>query len=205
LALAHKRLPVETIPWRMSEKAVLAFANWERVPVIVDNSKPVADSWPIAVYLERAYPDAPSLFGGKAGLGLARFYNVWADTVLNPAMSRFAMLEAYNHLAEADKPYFRRSREERFAMTLEEYCGDRESRLPAFRQLLEPIRQTLATQPYLSGDAPLYPDYILFGSLMWPRCISQFRLLDPGDPVDNWRQRLLDAFGGLARKAPGYW
>ena len=205
MALAHKQLEVETIPWRFSDKPLIAFANWERVPVIVDQGKPVVDSWAIATYLEGAYPARPSLFGGGAGLGLARFHNAWADTVLNPALSRFAMLDAYNHLSPADQPYFRRSRLERLGVSLEEYCKDREGRLPAFQQLLEPLRQTLAAQPYLGGEAPLYPDYIVFGSFMWSRCISPFRLLDETDPVNAWRERLLDAFGALARNAPGYW
>jgi glutathione S-transferase len=92
LALAHKQLAVETIPWRFTEKLVLAFANWERVPVIIDQNKPVVDSWEIAAYLENAYSTQPSLFGGAAGHSLARFYNVWADTVLNPALARFVVM-----------------------------------------------------------------------------------------------------------------
>ena len=103
-ALAHKELDVETIPWRYGDKALLAFANWERVPVIVDQGRSVVDSWAIASYLESAYPARPSLFEGPGGLGLARFYNAWADAVLNPALTRFVMLDAYNHLAPADQP-----------------------------------------------------------------------------------------------------
>ena len=137
-ALAHKELDVETIPWRYGDKALLAFANWERVPVIVDQGRSVVDSWAIASYLESAYPARPSLFEGPGGLGLARFYNAWADAVLNPALTRFVMLDAYNHLAPADQPYFRRSREERFGMTLEQYCRNSEERLPAFRQKSHP-------------------------------------------------------------------
>ncbi len=55
LALAHKGLKLETIPWRLTEKDRIAFVGSKRVPVIVDGSKQVADSWAIAVYLERAY------------------------------------------------------------------------------------------------------------------------------------------------------
>ncbi|HLW70516.1 MAG TPA: glutathione S-transferase family protein [Candidatus Binataceae bacterium] len=205
LALAHKQLEVETIPWRFTDKPQIAFANWERVPVIVDDGKPVVDSWAIASYLETAYPARPSLFGGAAGPSLARFYNAWADTALQPAMIRFNALDIFNHLAQEDRAYFRQSREARFGTTLEEFCKDRESRLPAFTQLLDPLRQTLAAQPFLGGDAPLYPDYIVFGSFMWSRSICPLRLLEPADPVNAWRERLLDAFGGLARRAPGYW
>ena len=108
LALAHKELEVETIPWRFTEKSVLAFANWERVPVIIDQDKPVVDSWGIAAYLEDAYAIRPSLFGGAAGHGLARFYNLWADTVLNPALARFVMHDVYERLAPKDQPYFKK-------------------------------------------------------------------------------------------------
>ena len=205
LALAHKQLAVETIPWHFTDKAAIAFANSERVPVIVDDGKPVADSWAIANYLEDAYRSKPSLFGGAVGCSLARFYNAWADTVLHPAMARFLALDILNHIAKEDQAYFRKSREDRFGMTLEEFCKDREARLPAFSQLLEPLRQTLASQPFLAGQQPLYPDYILFGSFMWARSIGTLRLLDRADPIDVWRERLLDAFGGMARRAPGYW
>ncbi len=205
LALAHKQLAVETIPWRFSDKAMIAFANSERVPVIVDGDRPVVDSWAIANYLEDAYGSQPSLFGGSTVRALSRFYNVWADTVLHPAMARCLVLDILNHLAPQDRTYFRKSREERFGMTLEEFTKDREARLPAFFQLLEPLRQTITSQPFIGGESPLYPDYIIFGSFMWARSIGSMRLLDPGDPVDAWRQHLLDAYGGMARKAPGYW
>jgi len=205
LALAHKQLEVETVPWRYQDKPLLAFAKWDRVPVIVDGTEPVVDSWNIANYLEDKYGSEPSLFGGPDGRNLTRFYNAWADTVLNGAISRFVAVDIFNHLTPGDQPYFRKTREDRFGMSLEEYCKDREARLPAFRQTLEPVRQTLAAQSFLGGDAPLYADYIVFGSLMWARCVSSLRLLDHSDPVNAWSERMLDAHGGLARNAPRYW
>ena len=72
----------------------------------------------------------------------------------------------------------------------------------ALRKLLEPLRQTLADQPFIGGDAPLYPDYIVFGTLQWPRAASPLRLLEPSDPVEAWRQRLLDSFDGLGAQLP---
>ena len=44
MALAHKGLAVETIPWRFTEKDVLAFSGSGTVPVIVDGGRAVADS-----------------------------------------------------------------------------------------------------------------------------------------------------------------
>ena len=66
LALAHKRLAIETIPWRFTEKAEIAPSGSKTVPVLVDGDRWIADSWTIANYLEDAYPDSPSLFGGAA-------------------------------------------------------------------------------------------------------------------------------------------
>jgi glutathione S-transferase len=67
-----------------------------------------------------------------------------------------------------------------------------------------PLRQTLKAQPFFGGDEPLYADYAVFGPFQWARCISPFQLLEEGDPVRLWRDRLLDGFGGMARKAMAY-
>jgi glutathione S-transferase len=205
MALAHKELEVETIPWRFVEKAKIAFANWERVPVIVDKGKPIVDSWAIALYLEEAYNSRPALFGGGSGRALSRFYNEWANAVVLGGIARLVVADIWHHLDPGDKDYFRSSRETRLGMTLEQYVADREKHLVTFRQSLEPLRQTLVTQPFLGGEAPLYPDYIVFGGFQWARSISPFVLLEASDPINQWRERLLDAFGALARKAPGYW
>lgn len=204
LALAHKGLEVETIPWRLTEKDRIAFAGSERVPVIVDGSKQVADSWAIAVYLEKAYPDAPSLFGGDAGMALSRFVNFWADTVMFPAIGPIVLMDVYNSLHEKDRDYFRKSREARFGMTLETFTGNPASKVAAFSKAIDPIRKTLETQPYLGGERPYYADYIVFGGFQFARCVSPRQLLEPNDPVYGWRSRMLGAFGVMAREALGY-
>ena len=70
MALAHKGLAVETVPWRLTEKDRLPQPNAGRVPVIVDGERVVHDSTAIADYLEERYPDRPSLFGGASGRAL---------------------------------------------------------------------------------------------------------------------------------------
>jgi glutathione S-transferase len=44
----------------------------------------------------------------------------------------------------------------------------------------------------------------VFGGFQWARAVSPFRLLEADDPIYAWREKLLDAFDGLARKSPGY-
>ncbi len=202
LALAHKDLPVETRPWRFSEKSALAPFGYERVPVLIDNGQAVADSWTIAEYLEDTYPDRPSLFEGPGGRAHARFINAWADQVMMPLISRMVVRDVWAALAPQDQHYFRTSRESRFGCPLEDVVADREATRETFGQALAPVRAVLRAQEWLGGEGPSYADYIVFGGLQWARCISRCALLDPADPLSGWRTRVLDLFGGVAAAAP---
>jgi glutathione S-transferase len=204
MALAHKGLDVETVPWRFTEKDQLPTPNDGRVPVIVDGGKVVHDSSAIADYLEERYPDRPSLFPGTAARGLSKFVQNWTETVLQVGLIRLVLLDIYNHVGPRDQEYFRQSRESRFGMTLEELAKDREARLPAFRTSLDPLRRTVERQAFVCGDAPAYADYIVFGAFQWARAISDFVLIASDDPIYAWRGRMLDLHDGLARKSPAY-
>jgi glutathione S-transferase len=204
MALAHKGLEVETIPWRFTEKDKLPQPNQGRVPVIIDDRRVVHDSTAIAEYLEQRYPDRPSLFGDAAGKALTRFVQNWTETVLQPGLIGFVVLDIWRHTGAQDQEYFRKSREERFGTTLENVVKDREARLPAFRDSLAALRRTVERQRFLAGDAPAYADYVVFGAFQWARAISDFELLAADDPVAAWRGRVLDTFDGIARKAPAY-
>jgi glutathione S-transferase len=203
MALAHKGLAVDTIPWRFTEKAEIAPSGQKLVPVLVDGDRWVADSWTIANYLEDTYEDSPSLFGGASARRLSRHYSSLADSLV-AAIFPFVALDILPHLAEQDRAYFRESREKRVGKPLEAFVADRDAKLPAFHASLMPLRQTLKAQPFFGGDEPLYADYAVFGPFQWARCISPFELLEKDDPVRLWRDRLLDGFGGMARKAMAY-
>jgi len=204
MALAHKGLAVETVPWGFTEKDRLPQPNAGRVPVIVDGGTVIHDSTAIADYLEDHYADGPSLFGGETGRALARFVQNWTETVLQPGIIPLVVLDIHRHSRSQDQGYFRRSREERFGRTLEQVVRDREARLPAFRASLDPLRRTVERQDFISGKTPAYADYIVFGAFQWARAISDFELLATDDPVRAWRGRMLDLHGGLARGTPAY-
>jgi glutathione S-transferase len=204
MALAHKGFAVETVPWRFTEKDKLPQPNAGRVPVIVDDGRIVHDSTAIAEYLETRYAGRTSLFGGEAARVLTRFVQNWTETVVQPGIVRFVVLDIWRHLGPEDRAYFRQSREERFGASLEDVIADRMARLPAFRDSLTPLRRTLEHRQFLAGEAPAYADYVVFGAFQWARSISDFELLTADDPIAAWRARMLDAFGGLARKSPAY-
>jgi len=204
MALTHKGLGFETVPWRFTEKDVIAFSGQPRVPVLVDGERVVSDSWTIATYLEDIYADRPSLFHGDGGRAATRFVNAWADGVLVGGIVRLIATDILANIDERDRAYFRKTREQRLGMSLEKLTADRDTQVLAFRKTLEPIRTVLATQPYLGGAEPAYADYAVFGCFQWSRCISRFALLLEDDPVWAWRDRLLSAFGGFASMAPAY-
>src|SRR5215471_15442109 len=98
LSLKRKGLDFETLPWRFTEKSTIAPYNSERVPVLIDRGRAIADSWKIANYLEDTYRYAPALFGDKDARVLARFYNQWADVTLHSAIAPIVVGDILSHL-----------------------------------------------------------------------------------------------------------
>jgi glutathione S-transferase len=201
MALAHKGLAVQTVPWRFTEKDRLPQPNAGMVPVLVDGDSVVHDSWKIAVYLETRYPERP-LFGCAAAAAHALLIKYWVEKALHPLISRMVLVDIWSGLHDKDKAYFRDSREKRFGKRLEEVVADRDGARRLFRDALEPLRAMLADQLFVCGAEPGFADYLLLGTFQWARCGSGYALLDPADPVASYRERLLDLFDGLARRSP---
>ena len=204
MALAHKGLSAESIPWCFTDKSAIAPHRSEKVPVLLDGETSVVDSWVIANYLEDTYPDRPSLFGGEGGRAVGRMLNWWGDIAIVGGLFPLIGADIHGHLKPEDAAYFRRTREARIGKSLEDAMAGRDKSVEGFRRSLDPMRLTLKTQPYLGGDAPNYADYIVFGGFQWARVVSPFKLLAENDPIYAWREKLLDAFDGMARQSPGY-
>ena len=203
MALAHKGLSAETIPWCFTDRQAIAPHGSEKVSVLLDGDTTVVDSWTIANYLEDSYPDRPSLFGGEGGRAVGRMLNWWGDGVIG-GIFPLIIADIPLNLKPDDAEYFRRTREARFKRPLEDIMADRDKAVEGFRKSLDPLRLTLKTQAFLGGAAPNYADYIVFGAFQWARVVSPFKLLAEDDPVYAWRVRLLAALEGLARKSPSY-
>lgn len=205
MALAHKGLDHTLARIGFGQIASICGGGHKTVPVIDDGGKIVGDSARIADYLETAYPDQPSLYGGPAGRAYVRFLENWIGTVQLP-LFQMIVTDLWSVVGPEDQPYFRENRESRFrGRTLEQVQEGREDRLEDFRKTLQPVRLTLAGQRFLGGESPTYADYILFGTLQWSRVSSPFRILAEDDPVLSWFRRCLDLHGGVGREVNGYW
>jgi glutathione S-transferase len=200
LALHHKRLAFVVHPVAVSDKVAIAFSGQGKVPILKHGDHVVTDSWAIACYLERAFPDAPSLFGGPVGESLTHFFNLWTDRELVPAIVPYLMRDVLDCVEEADAQHLRGQIEGFFKKSLEELAGERGKVLEQFRRRLQPVRKTLEQRRFLGGDAPAYADHILFGVLQWARVVSSATVLEPNDVVAAWFERVLDLYGGVGRK-----
>jgi glutathione S-transferase len=203
LALAHKGLAFETVPWRFTDKDVIAFSGQALVPVLVDSERVVSDSWTICEYLEDAYPDAPKLADSPGAWAYARFIALWTERSVQTALTRIILQDVLAHVHPKDRAYFRSSREARIGTTIEAYTADRPAHLQALRKVLDPLRTTLAKQPFL-GLCPSLADYCVFGAFQWARCVSPVQLLEADDAIYAWRERMLALHDGLAARALGY-
>ncbi len=202
LALKHKGLDWRDEPVGFTEKQKIAFAQSQTVPVIHDGPKVVKDSWAIATHLDQAYPDKP-LFKGEMAQSYAHFVAGWVDTAVHPALFPIIVGDLYDRVRPVDQPYFQESRGKRLGTTdfAAFQAKAREKGVATFRAVLEPARRMLKAQAFLCGDHPAYPDYALIGAFLWARIASPLSLLEPDDPVHAWRERMLDLFDGMGRKA----
>jgi glutathione S-transferase len=200
LALHHKGLTFAVHPVAVSDKTAIGFSGQGKVPILKHDGRVIADSWAIALYLENEFPGRPTLFGGEVGQTLTHVFGVWADRELIPALIPFLMRDVLDCVDEADGAHLRRQIESAMKTSLEELSAGREQALHAFRRKLQPIRKALEAKDFLGGAAPAYADYILFGILQWARVISPAKVLDDGDVVTAWFERILDLYDGVGRK-----
>jgi glutathione S-transferase len=202
MALRHKGLEFETLPVRLSDKAVIDFSGGKTVPVIKDKDTVVRDSWKIAEYLENRYKDSAPLFGGEIGRGVTQAFNTWTDRVLVPAMLQVIAADIHERVDALDEGYFRETMEKVLRMTLEESRAKRDAALLQLGRALEPLQATFKRQAFVAGAAPAYADYILLSVFQWARVMSPQEVLAPEDPLCQWRERMLDLHDGFARNVP---
>ncbi|MEO1475966.1 MAG: glutathione S-transferase N-terminal domain-containing protein [Pseudomonadota bacterium] len=195
LAYQPKRLP-------FTEIADTLAAHSKTVPVLHDEDGTyVADSWAIAEYLDRQYTETPSLLGEHE----ARARNI--DNLISahafPGFFPLYIRDIWLALPEDQASYFRDSRETRFGTTLEELSADRDARLPAARDGIQPLRDAFDGKPWLHGDTPGYGDHIALAFFVWIKSVAQTPPLAAGDPLLDWLERGFALYNGAAGGCSG--
>jgi glutathione S-transferase len=201
-ALAHKDLPFESVHLGFTEIPAILNGRFKTVPVLERGETAMAESWDIALYLDRTFPNSRPLFATPAEAALVRLTDEWFTAEVLRKMFRIYILDVHNAARPADREYFRAKREKSWFLegqTLENFAADRESRLPALRDSLAPLRSQLKRYPYMGGQTPNYADYIVLGAFIWVASVGTIPMLKPDDSLRGYVDRGFDLYGGIAR------
>jgi len=199
-ALAHKGIAYETVYLGFTEIPTIFGGKFKTVPILEHGETVLNESWDIAEYLDRAFPDKPLLFNTPAEHSLVRFMDTWFMNEVMRKMFRVYIKDVHDAARPQDQPYFRESREKNMkGKTLESFTADRAAYLPAIRTALAPLRLHLLKYPFLGGSTPNFADYIALGGFYWAASAGTLPLLERDDSLRDWLTRGFDLYGGIAR------
>ena len=199
-ALAHKGIPFETVYLGFTEIPRTFGGRFKTVPILENGETALAESWDIAEYLDREFPQQPLLFNTPAELALVRFMDTWFMGEVMRKMFRIYIKDVHDAARPEDRPYFRESREKNMkGQTLETFTAERATYLPAVRASLTPLRTHLKKYAFLGGSAANFADYIALGGFYWAASAGTLPLLERDDSLRDWLTRGFDLYGGIAR------
>ena len=198
-ALGRKGLPFESVPLGYMEMPGAFGGRFKTVPVLSHGETMLNESWDIAQYLDRAFPDLPAIFSGPAEYAAVRLNDDWFTAAVMRKLAQIYTLDIHDSVRAADRAYYRQSREARFGATLEAFTAGREALLPVVREALAPLRAQLSRSPFLGGDAPTYLDYVALGAFQWVASVSTLPLLARDDTLRAWLDRGFDLYGAIGR------
>lgn len=198
-ALLHKGLRFETKTVPFADKSKYPDPEYGKAPVLEVDGDLIRDSGAICAFLDKKFSAHP-LTRTDGERAAAAFYATWLAAALYPPLAAMLVPRIFRLIPEADKAYFRASREARFGKTLEDLAatpGAGEKAAGAVAVLAGP----LSTYKFLGGGAPNLCDYFVFAPFMWQRSVAACALYETPRPVADWQDRMLDLYDGYARSA----
>jgi len=199
-AIAHKGFEIEAVPGGFTGIAERTGGRSERLPVIVDDGEWVLDSWLIAEYLDRKYPDRPRLIPDPSSKPLIEFLEGWLwRTAIGPWFRAY-IVDYRNLSLPQDHQYVTETRERMLGgRKLEEVSEEGKKQLAQVPPTLQPFRDILRDRPWLGGDKPTYADYRALSVFLWCASVATTPPLTEDDPLRDWLDRGFDLYGGLGR------
>jgi glutathione S-transferase len=199
-AVAHKGFELDLVPGGFTGIMDRTGGRSERLPVIVDDGEYILDSWVIAEYLDRKYPDRPTLVPHESVKVLTEFVEGWLwRTAIGPWFRAF-IVDYRDRSLPVDHEYVTRTREQMLGgRKLEEVSIEGKAALAQVPPTLEPFRQLLTQNKWLGGETPNYADYRALAVFLWCASVAATPPLTDDDPLRDWIDRGFDLFGGLGR------
>jgi glutathione S-transferase len=200
MSLLHKGLDFNANPWRFSDKSATANSGFATVPVIKDGETWVGDSWEIVQYLDKQYPDKPTLIGDNEQKAQIEAFIETCQTKIFPTLVPIAILQVHDILDPESQAYFRETREAGLGNKLEDISAEPEVAKANLAAALSLFEGTLSQQAFFGGNQPNYSDYTLFGILKWADIVSSYRPIDDNSIVGKWFVNLENMYDGYAAK-----
>lgn len=171
------------------------------LPVIYDpNTKTtISESAVIARYLDKTYPDKPTLIPPQAD-ALHAAFNAVFTAVLVPDLLQIMLPASHAQLRAKSATYFRSTREAKFGAKLEEFAPvgseKRERHWKGIEQALSTFTQWLGADGqeklFFMGDRLSYADITVAGFLVWIKILL-------GEDSKEWKDVLKWNDGRWAR------
>jgi len=148
------------------------------LPAIYDPSTgiAIADSWLIAEYLDKTYPDTPKMFPHGSAVIQRGFFAGYASRLA--PIEPFILPRVNLKLNAASEVYFRRTRELYFGKRLEDAIPTGEEGAKAWKQLEDGLTVVAgwlkvngATGPFVMGDTASFADCVLAAYTLWMKLI----------------------------------
>ncbi|KAI0772188.1 hypothetical protein BC629DRAFT_1529856 [Irpex lacteus] len=156
------------------------------LPVIHDPSTntTLSESWDIIQYLDKTYPNTPTLLSNELAPLHAVFLTAFPPTAQKPLWN-IIIAGVHSNLSPRSQEYFRRTREAETGKKLEDVAGGEEGWVAAeagFGKVLAWPRVVLG------GDKISFPDLHIVGVLIWAK-------LSLGEESEGWK-RISEWHGG---------
>src|SRR5690348_3093507 len=95
-ALAHKGIAYESVPLGFIQIPEVFGGRFKTLPVIEHGDRMMAESWDIAEYLDRAFPEHPRLFSSPAEQAVVRLFDQWLLAGVIRPMLPVYILDVHN-------------------------------------------------------------------------------------------------------------
>jgi glutathione S-transferase len=180
LALSHMGVLYEEASLKVEDLIPDGLWGPEEFPFLLDGDRTIKGSWELALYLERNFPEAPTLFGGMAGIGAAKCLDLWFLNTLDPLFINLGKDYLKSHF-EVPKDY------QQFLKHCSLFQKDLD--IADWSELeLRPLQKILTHQSFIGGESPAYSDYLFASNLIWLDEIGAQSELPIGPDIEKWLQ-----------------
>jgi len=181
LALRYKKIPFETVwlDYPQIKPTIGKHCQQDRdapeLPTIQHGDTWVYESFSIIQYLEKAYPDTPSLL--YPSFETISFFEKYYTSILFESTRKHLLPLCPSILAPPGSEYFKRTRKEKFGMPLEEY-GKGAGVQDWKASLGIVVNQLAETGAYVYGEKVSFADILIASILLWMHKLNPQILAD---------------------------